>query len=117
MLLRISLPLHGALEFVAGFAIAAVPAALGADPLAAAVGIAIGLVVMGAASQATMSDTPGERFSVQWHKAFDRGVALLLVVLGLVLILAGDSLAGVIFLGSAAVLVTLMAATRYSLPH
>jgi hypothetical protein len=110
----ISLPIHGAIELLTGFVVAVVPFLIGASAVAASIAFALGAVIMGAATGATISDTPGHRFSVSWHAAFDRTVAALLVLLTVAAALAGDLLAGGVFLAAAAVHIALIATTRYS---
>jgi len=111
---QIPLPLHGAIEFVTGFAIALVPFLIGASPASSAIAFALGAVLMGAATGATISDTPGRRFSATWHAAFDRAVAAFLMLLAIAALLAGDIPAGAFFLAAGLVHIALIAATRYS---
>lgn len=108
--------MHGALEFAAGFAIAVMPIVVGVSAPAAALAFLIGALLMGAATGATVSDTPGQAFSVAGHAAFDRIVAGVLFALGLGAVLAGDLPAAAFFLAAGLVQGTLMALTRYAAP-
>lgn len=109
------MPLHGAIELATGFAIALLPFFVGASGPAAAVGFALGALVMGAAASAAISDSPGQRFSVAWHAAFDRFVALLLAALAIATALAGDLPAAGVFAATALAQIGLIATTRYVL--
>ncbi len=118
MLIRlIPLPLHGAIEFAAGFAIALVPVLIGATAVSATISFAVGALIMGAALGATISDTPGGRFSPTWHAAFDHLVAGFMLVLALAVALAGDVAAGGFFFAAALALMALILTTRYAIGH
>lgn len=118
MLVRlIPLPLHGAIEFAVGLTIALVPILIGATAVSATIAFAVGALIMGAATGATISDTPGGRFSATWHAAFDQITAGFMLVLAIAAALAGDVLAGTFFFAAALALIALIATTRYSTGH
>ena len=108
----IPLPIHAALELVAGLVLLSAPFALGLSPAAMVTGVVLGALVAGLALQSV--DTPGGRpVSVSAHRAADLGLALGLA--GAAVILAQeDSTAALLFGGAALTQLALNASTRYS---
>lgn len=113
----IPLPLHGALEFVVGFAVALAPFMIGATAATAAIAFTVGAILMGAALGATISDAPEGTFSSGWHAAVDRGIAAFLLLLAIAALLAGDVAAGAVLFAAGLAEVTLIGLTRYSTGH
>jgi hypothetical protein len=108
-----SLSTHAALEFLIGVLLIAAPFAVGFSDAGLAASVILGGLIAGLALSVGASDERGT-LSVSSHYAFDRGIALGLVGGGLVLALAGDTLAGVTFLIAAIVQTLLNVSTRYS---
>jgi hypothetical protein len=105
----ISLPLHGALELLAGVLALAAPFALHFTPAGAVVSVLIGVCAIGLAFDAAQ-DT--DRVSL--HLAADYGVALGAVLTTVPLAIAGDA-AAALFLGALGLAqLALNAVTRYS---
>ena len=110
----IPLPLHGAIEFVVGFVVALAPFSLGATAATSTIAFVTGVILMGTALGATISDAPGRRFSATWHAAVDRGIAAFVVLLAFAALLAGDLAAGTVILGTGVFHTVLIGLTRYS---
>lgn len=105
----ISLPLHGALEFVAGLALALTPFALGAGPAGVVAAVAAGALMIGMAlSKATDSVPVGAQYGYDW------GLTSGLVGGAAVLGIAGQPVAMLVFAVAALVQLTLNLVTRYS---
>jgi len=105
----ISLPLHGALEFVAGLALALTPFALGAGPAGVVAAVAVGALMIGMAlSKATESVPVGAQYGYDW------GLTTGLVGGAAVLGIAGQPIAMLVFAVAALVQLTLNLVTRYS---
>lgn len=111
----ISLPAHGALEMLLGFALMAAPIALGADLAGAALGIVLGALLVGLSLSSTGEEAAGRRpLAVSTHHAFDYGLALGLLGAAVVLGAAGDAVAAAIFAAGALAQLALNLTTRYS---
>jgi hypothetical protein len=108
----ISLPTHALLELAAGLTVMAAPFALGAEPAGLVAGVLIGAVMTGIALTAAVEDGGG--LSIAAHFVFDRGIALGLLAGALVLGLAGDLTASLVFVGAALVQGLLNVTTRYT---
>jgi NO-binding membrane sensor protein with MHYT domain len=105
----ISLPLHGAVEFLTGMLALIAPFALGFTPPGAIVSILVGVCVVGLAFDAAQE--PGR---VSAHLAADYGLAFGAVLAALPLALAGDAGAA-LFLGALGLAqLGLNGLTRYS---
>lgn len=111
----ISYPAHGAVEFVLGVALMALPFLLGAQPAGIVVGVGLGATVCAIALTSIGADgrTPGA-VAVSAHQAYDQGIALGGVGAALVLALAGQATIAVGILAVAASLFLLSLVTRYS---
>lgn len=105
----ISLPLHGALEFVAGLALALVPFAVGASPAGAVAAVAAGAVMVGMALSKAAESVP-----VTTQYRHDWSLATGLVAGGAILGIAGQPVAMLVFSTAALVQLTLNLVTRYS---
>lgn len=111
----ISLPLHGALEMLAGFALMALPFALGLSPAAAVLGVTVGALIVGLALAAAGPETDAHRtMTVATHHAFDYGLVSGLLGAALVVGLAGDRAGGIVFALAAVGQLLLNLTTRYS---
>jgi hypothetical protein len=106
----ISLPLHGAFELLVGLALMAAPFLLGLSPAGTVVGVAIGAIVAGLALRAAGDPD----LDVSAHYAADQGLVLGLVAAAIVLAVAGDGLAALLFVAGAAASLALNLVTRYS---
>jgi hypothetical protein len=105
----ISLPLHGAFEFVAGLALALTPFALGASPAAAVAAVAAGALMIGMALSKAAESVP-----VTTQYSYDWGLASGLVGGAAVLGLAGQPVAMLVLATAALVQLALNLVTRYS---
>jgi hypothetical protein len=111
----ISLPVHSALEMLLGFVVMATPIALGLSPAAAISGVVIGTLVVGLSLSSTGPEVAGRRtLAVATHHAFDYGLAMGLTGAALVLGLAGDRAAAVVFALTALGQFALNLTTRYT---
>jgi hypothetical protein len=110
----ISLPTHALLELAAGLAVMAAPFVLGFEPAGLVASVLIGALIAGIALTAAVDDGG---LSIAAHFAFDRGIALGLLAGALVLGLAGDETATLVFAGAALAQGLLNITTRYSPPR
>src|SRR3954451_4477360 len=87
----ISLPVHGALEMLVGFAVMATPVALGLSPAAAVFGVVIGTLIVGLSLSSTGVEGEGRRaMPIATHHAFDYGLATGLLGVAAILGFTGD---------------------------
>ncbi len=107
----ISLPLHAALEMLAGMALMLLPFALGLSTAGMLAGVLVGALVVGLALQTL---DVGRPTSVSAHHAADLGVAMGLAGAAVVFGAAGDQ-ASFLFGGAALVQLALNLTTRYTL--
>jgi hypothetical protein len=105
----IPLPIHSALEMLAGLMLGVAPFALGLSTAAAFVGVAAGVLVVGLALQAI-----DESLHIGAHFAADQGLALGLAAAGAVMAATGDAAAAALFAGTAVAYLLLILVTRYS---
>ena len=111
----ISLPVHGALEMLVGFAVMATPVALGPSPAAAIFGVLIGTLIVGMSLSSTGDEGESRRsMPVSTHHAIDYGMAIGLLGAALVIGIAGDAVAAAIFATGALAQLALNLTTRYS---
>ena len=108
----ISLPAHGALEFVVGLIVMAAPFLLGFTSAGAVAAVVIGALIVGL-SLATASTEQGS-LPIAAHFAFDRGLVVGLLGAGVVVGLAGDAGAALFLALAGAALLALSLTTRYS---
>ena len=110
----IPLPIHLAIETLAGPAIMAAPFLLGFGQAATIVAVFVGTVLLGLAIQAA---GPRRTIPLSAHAGFDYVLAALTAVAGLAIgIATGEWTAGVFLVGIGVALVTLTASTRFSVP-
>lgn len=114
MLRRISLPLHSAIEIALASAVMAAPFVFGLGPAALVTSVAIGAILMGLALGA--SGTGRGSIPVSAHAAYDSGIAFGLVGAGVMLGIAGDGAALLVFVAAGLAQVALSASTRYTAP-
>jgi hypothetical protein len=105
----ISLPLHGALELVAGVLALGAPFALHFTLAGAVVSLLIGACAIGLAL-----DAANETDRVSRHLAADYGVALGAVLVAIPMALAGDAAAALFLSALGLAQLALCAVTRYS---
>jgi hypothetical protein len=105
---QVSLPAHGAVEFLIGMAMILAPIALGLDAAGIVVSAALGSVLMGTALTLT-ARTP----HVAWHNGFDTVFVIATALVALGLALAGDGPAAVFIAAVTAIQAALNSATRY----
>ena len=111
----ISLPVHGALEMLVGFAVMATPVALGLSPAASVIGVLIGTLIVGLSLTSTAVEGEGRGpLPVSTHHAFDYGLATGLLGAALVIGIAGDAVAAASFAFAALAQLALNLTTRYS---
>jgi hypothetical protein len=108
----ISLPTHALLELAGGLAVMAAPFVLGFEPAGLVAAVLVGALITGLALTAATDDGGG--LSIAAHFAFDRGIALGLLGGALVLGLAGDQTASLVFAVAALIQGALNITTRYT---
>jgi hypothetical protein len=108
----ISLPAHGAFELAVGLGLMAAPFLLGFGGAGTLVAVVVGALVVGLALNAAVADSGA--VDIAAHYAYDLGLAAGLMGAGVVLAIAGDATAALVFLGAAAAQLALNATTRYS---
>src|SRR4051812_21498503 len=107
----ISFPVHTALESAVGFAVMALPLALGLGAAAAMTAVILGAAIVGLAFAGTAAEGRGT-LPLSAHAAYDRGLALGLIVAGVILGIAGNAGAAGFFAVSGLVLLALLSITR-----
>jgi hypothetical protein len=109
----ISPALRSGLLMAAGTALIGVPFAIGLDAAAIVTGLAVGVMIVALALAGTANDGRGT-IPVSAQAAYDRGIALGLLIVAVVFGLAGELGAALLFAtaGVAALIVTSI--TRYS---
>jgi hypothetical protein len=111
----ISLPVHGALEMLVGFLVMAAPIALGLSTPAAVVGVVIGTLIVGLALSSVDVESAGRRpMAVATHHAFDYGLVTGMLGSAVILGIAGDRAAAVLFAAAALLQLSLNLTTKYS---
>src|SRR3954453_1742039 len=110
----ISFPVHTALELAAGFAIMALPLVLGLGAAAAMTAVILGAAIVSLALAGTAVEGRGT-LPLSAHAAYDRGLAVGLIVAGAILGIAGNPGAVAFFVVAGGVLLALSSVTRYSL--
>lgn len=112
----IPLPVHGALEMLVGFLVMAAPFTLGLSTPAAVMGVAIGALLVGLALAAVDVEREGRRpLAVAAHHSFDYALVTGMLGTAVILGLAGDTAAAMLFSAFALVQLALNMTTRYSL--
>lgn len=109
----VSLPLHSALELLAGLALMVAPFVLGASTAGMVAGVAVGALAVGLALQGLETSADRSAVSVSAHHAADFGLALGMAGAALVLAFE-DVTASTIFGVAALAQLTLNLTTRYS---
>lgn len=107
----ISFPLHGALEMVGGLTLMAAPFVLGFSLAATAVGVVLGVLVVGLAL-GSVDDGRATRYGA--HRDADLGLAIGLAGTAAAVGLAGDAAAAVFFAAMALAGLVLNQLTRYA---
>ena len=107
----ISLPVHGALELLAGVALMGLPFALGADPTGAIAAVVAGTIMVGLALNKTAD---GTTMNIAVQYAYDWGLAMGLLGAALVVGLADEPLGALLLSVAALTQVVLNLITRYS---
>ncbi len=111
----ISFPVHGAVEMLLGFALMAVPVALGLSPAAAVSGVVVGTILVGLSLSSTdAGHDPRGTMTLSAHHAFDYGLATGLLGAAAILGATGDKIAALVFGLAAAAQLALNLTTRYS---
>ena len=105
----IPLPVHAALEMLAGIALGIAPFVLGLSTSAAFVGVIAGVLIVGLALQSV-----DENLHIAAHLAGDQGLALGLAVAGGAMALAGDAAAAALFAAAGVAQLLLILSTRYT---
>ncbi|HEX2087963.1 MAG TPA: hypothetical protein VHF89_19910 [Solirubrobacteraceae bacterium] len=109
----IPLPIHAALEMLAGLTIGAAPFALGLSTPAAFAGVVIGVLLVGLSLQSLDAAGTGS-IHVGAHLAADQGLALGLAIAAAVMASIGDDVAAALFAGAGIVQLALIAVTHYT---
>jgi hypothetical protein len=105
----ISLPVHAAFELAAGFALMALPLVLGVSVTGSIAAFIAGAILVGVAlGKATESVPVRQQHDTDWGLVFG------LLGGALVLGIAGEAIATLVFAGAAATQLTLNLVTRYS---
>ena len=107
----ISLPAHGALELLGGFALMASPFVFGFGPAGVVTAVLLGALLVGLALSTASPD--GDTLSVAAHHSFDYGIAIGLLGGALVLALADDRPAAIALLAASVAQFALNISTRY----
>ena len=105
----IPLPIHAALEMLAGITLGILPFALGLSTAATFVGVVAGVLIVGLALQSI-----DENIHNGAHLAGDQGLALGLAAAGAVMAVAGDAAAAGLFAAAGAAQLLLILSTRYT---
>jgi len=109
----IPLPIHSALEMLAGLVLGVAPFALGLGTGAAFVGVVAGVLIVGLSLQSLdMGDGAG--IHVAAHLAADQGIALGLAAAGAIMAVSGDAVAAALFAAAAGLQLVLIISTRYT---
>ena len=108
----VPLPMHSALEMLAGLLLMAAPFVLGLSTVGMVAGVVVGALVTGLALQALETGDRGA-LPVAAHHAADYGLALGMAGAAVVLS-SEDGGAALLFAGAAIVQLTLNLTTRYS---
>ena len=110
----IPLPVHLAIETLAGPAIMVAPFLLGLGQAATVVAVFVGTVLLGLAFQAA---GPRRTIPLSAHAGFDYVLAALTALAGLAIgIATGEWVSGIFLVGIGVGMVALTASTRFSLP-
>jgi hypothetical protein len=107
------LPIHAALEMLAGLALGIAPFALGLGAGASIVGVVAGALIVGLALQSLDIGT-GSVLHVAAHHAADQGVALGLATAAAIMASAGEGVAAALFAAAAGAQIVLLLVTRYT---
>lgn len=111
----ISLPVHGALEMLVGFMVMAAPVALGLSTPAAVLGIVIGTLIVGLALASVDVEAAGRHpIAIAAHHSFDYGLVTGMLGSAVILGMAGDRAAAVVFSVAALLQLALNLTTKYS---
>jgi hypothetical protein len=105
--------LHAPIEIVVGFALLAIPFAIGFQAPGLVASVALGAVLIGLALASTSSSGRGS-LSPAAHADLDLGMALGLLAAAAVLGFGGQGIAFLVLIVSGIVQLTLTALTRYS---
>jgi len=111
----IPIDLHGALEAVAAPILLVAPFAFGFGPVAGAISIALGAVLLGLAVSIYGEGDRG-RLPLSAHAGFDQALAWGAILAGLALGIAGEPVATIFMVGFGFAHLALSASTRYSRP-
>lgn len=109
----ISPALRSGLLMAAGTALIGLPFAVGLDAAAIVTGLVVGVMIVALALAGTASDGRGT-LPVSAQAAYDRGIALGLLIVGAVFGLAGELGACLLFAGAGATALIVTSITRYS---
>lgn len=109
----IPLPVHSALEMLAGLVLGVAPFALGLGVGPAFAGVVAGVLIVGLALQSLDVGT-GAGVHVAAHLAADQGIALGLAAAGAIMALTAQPVAAAVFAGAAGLQLALILVTRYS---
>jgi hypothetical protein len=109
----VPLHLHGALELLVGFGLMTAPFALGLSNAAIVAGMATGSIAAGLALRAAI----GDDLHVSAHYAADVALVFALLSGAIVLLIAGDPVAALVFAAATVSALTLNMTTRYSAKH
>ena len=107
----ISIPVHGALELLAGVALMGLPFALGAEPAGAIAAVVAGTIMVGLALGKTAD---GTTINVALQHSYDWGLALGLLGGALVAGVADQPMAALLLAAAALTQLVLNLITRYS---
>ena len=108
----ISLPTHAAIELLAGLALMALPVLLGVSVAGSVAAFIAGAILVGVAFGKAV-----ESGSIRRQHDTDWGLVFGLLGGALVLGIAGELVAMLVFAGAAAIQLSLNLVTRYSLAH
>lgn len=112
----IPIGVHSAVEVLAAPLLLVAPFALGFDPLAGALSIALGVALIGLAVSIYGEEGTRATVPLTAHAGLDHLLAGITIALGVALLLTGSLLAGIFMVGFGSAHLALSASTRYTRP-
>lgn len=110
---RIPFAAHGAVEFPLGLALMAAPFLLGAEPVAAAIAVVLGVLIAGVALT-SIGGARGSSIPLSAHESYDQALALGGAGSAIALAVVGHGPVALAVLVASLALLALSLSTRYS---